>query len=136
MALLDINAERGEEIAARFQSQGGRAFFYRCDVRDQAECKSVVDRFVAQHCPSSGGVHTLFNNAATFLCKGLDATTADFERALMTNVAGYAHMVQGQHCRLESASLTLCVFASRNSTRATFELTLTRRCCCASAICP
>ena len=95
MALLDINVDRGVEIASNFQSQGARAYFYRCDVRDQAGCKSAVDQFVTDHCGSSG-VHTLFNNAATFLCKGLDASTADFQHALMTNVAGYAHMVQGQ----------------------------------------
>jgi NAD(P)-dependent dehydrogenase (short-subunit alcohol dehydrogenase family) len=41
-----------------------------------------------------GRVDFLVNNAVSFIAKGLDVTTAEWERTLGVNVRGYANMVQ------------------------------------------
>lgn len=115
--MLDLNTTRGMELQKHFASQGGKAFFYRCDVKDQAECKRVVDQFATEHCEGRG-ITTLFNNAATFLCKGIEATTADFQHALLTNVAGYAHMVQAVHPHMLAANKAAATAAAATGSSA------------------
>ncbi len=90
VAILDVNGEAGEKVAAALRALGGAASFHEVDVADSEACQAAVRAIVAEY----GRVDCLVNNAASFLTKGLDATTADWERVLGTNVRGYANMAQ------------------------------------------
>ncbi len=87
VAILDINPSGGEEMA---RSLGSRASFFRVDVSDAEACRKAIDALVAQ----TGRLDFLVNNAVSFIAKGLDVTTADWERSLGVNVRGYANTVQ------------------------------------------
>lgn len=90
VAFLDINAQAGEAAAAAFTAQGARVEFFHTDVSDQAACRAAVIELLARH----GRVDYLVNNAASFISKGLTASTADWERSLGVNVRGCTNMVQ------------------------------------------
>lgn len=93
VVLLDINEEAGERIAAELNEQGQQAWFRPLDVSAQAACLTAVE----QAAQKFGRVDYLVNSAVSFLTKGLDATTADWERSLGVNVRGGANMVQACH---------------------------------------
>lgn len=57
--MLDINADKGNVEAARIQSQGGQAAFFRCDVTVAKECQQVVEEIEKMN----GRIDILFNNA-------------------------------------------------------------------------
>ncbi|HLK55401.1 MAG TPA: SDR family oxidoreductase, partial [Chthonomonadaceae bacterium] len=91
--IFDINVQAGEEVAASLQQEGLRASFLRLDVADADACREAVQAVFAQH----GRLDYLVNSAASFLGKGLDATTADWEQSLGVNVRGGANMAQACH---------------------------------------
>ncbi|HLJ53994.1 MAG TPA: SDR family oxidoreductase [Chthonomonadaceae bacterium] len=88
VGLIDVDDHRGHAQEERIRADGGRAVFARADVSDGEACREAVDR-VAE---ALGRIDYLVNNAASFLSKGLDATTEDWERALGVNVRGYAQI--------------------------------------------
>ncbi|OGG54368.1 MAG: hypothetical protein A3F84_09065 [Candidatus Handelsmanbacteria bacterium RIFCSPLOWO2_12_FULL_64_10] len=90
VAIFDINQAGGEERVRSLQAAGGKALFFRVDVSDADACRRAVEAMTAQ----TGRLDFLVNNAASFLARGLNATTADWERSLGVNVRGYANMVQ------------------------------------------
>ena len=90
VAILDINQAGGEVQVKSLQAAGGRALFFCVDVSDADACRRAVDALAAQ----TGRLDFLVNNAVSFIAKGLDVTTADWERSLGVNVRGYANMVQ------------------------------------------
>lgn len=90
VAILDINTTAGEQVAVTLCAEGYQAAFYPLDVADQDACGRVVQAIAAQW----GRVDYLVNSAVSFLTKGLDATTADWERSLGVNVRGSANMAQ------------------------------------------
>lgn len=90
VAIFDINQSGGEEMARSLQAAGGKALFFRVDVSDADACRHAVEAVAAQQ----GRLDFLVNNAVSFIAKGLDVTTADWERSLGVNVRGYANMVQ------------------------------------------
>lgn len=100
VAIFDINAEAGEAIAAELRSEGGQAYFERVDVADATQCREAVQNFVAQQ----GRLDYLVNSAVSFLSKGLDATTPDWERSLGVNVQGNANMAQACHSAMKQTS--------------------------------
>jgi len=59
VAVLEINADAGEETAALVRERGARAIAIGCDVTDAAACASAVARTVDE----LGGVDILVNNA-------------------------------------------------------------------------
>lgn len=91
VAIFDINDTNGRLVEPYFQAQGFNVRFYPVDVSSKEACVEAVNAFAAAN---GGVVHTLFNNAACFLAKGLDATAADWNKVLSVNVQGYANMVQ------------------------------------------
>ncbi len=93
VAILDINAEAGEAAASRLRSDGRDAFFFHLDVSERATCLQVVGEITARW----DRVDFLVNCAASFLGKGLDAVTEDWERSLGVNVRGAANMAQACH---------------------------------------
>jgi NAD(P)-dependent dehydrogenase (short-subunit alcohol dehydrogenase family) len=99
VAILDINAEAGERVAAQLQAEGHTAAFYRLDVSDRDACGNVADAVAAQW----GRIDSLVNSAVSFIGKGLDATPADWERSLSVNVQGSANMAQACHPHMKAA---------------------------------
>lgn len=90
VAVLDIDVEGGQRVAGELEAVGADAVALAVDVSDRDACRLALDE-VAQRW---GGVDCLVNGAASFVAKGIDATTADWERSLGVNVRGYANMVQ------------------------------------------
>ncbi len=88
--IVDLNEERGRQVAADLRSHGQSAHFSRLDVSDAEACRVVLKEIIAE----VGRVDFLVNDAASFVSKGLDVTTTDWERSLGVNVRGYANMVQ------------------------------------------
>jgi NAD(P)-dependent dehydrogenase (short-subunit alcohol dehydrogenase family) len=99
VAIIDINVEAGESVTARLCAEGLKVAFFPLDVSDQDTCGRVVED-VAARC---GRVDCLVNSAASFLGKGLDATTEDWERSLGVNVRGSANMAQACHPHMKRA---------------------------------
>lgn len=93
VAIFDINQENGRNWAQTLQGQGHAARYYPVDVADRQACQQAVAAVAAEW----GRIDFLVNCAVSFLAKGLDATTADWQRSLGVNVGGYANMVQAVH---------------------------------------
>jgi NAD(P)-dependent dehydrogenase (short-subunit alcohol dehydrogenase family) len=89
-AIFDIDAQGGRRIAKDAQAQGQAVDFHEVDVSDADACRRVVQAIAERW----GRVDFLVNNAVSFIAKGLDVTTAEWERTLGVNVRGYANMVQ------------------------------------------
>jgi NAD(P)-dependent dehydrogenase (short-subunit alcohol dehydrogenase family) len=89
-AIFDINEEGGRQTAEALRTEGWQAAFHRVDVSDAQACRAAVEAVVAQW----GRVDFLVNSAVSFIGKGIDVTTADWERSLGVNVRGGANMVQ------------------------------------------
>lgn len=90
VALFDINQAGGRQMAEAAQAQGQSVQFHPVDVADAEACRRAAEA-VGE---GWGRVDFLVNNAVSFIAKGLDVTTADWERSLGVNVRGYANMVQ------------------------------------------
>jgi NAD(P)-dependent dehydrogenase (short-subunit alcohol dehydrogenase family) len=93
VAIFDINTEAGQELAASLTAEGRSVAFGHVDVAGQEACHKAVQEVVARW----GRLDFLVNNAVSFIAKGLDVTTAEWERSLGVNVRGYANMVQACH---------------------------------------
>jgi NAD(P)-dependent dehydrogenase (short-subunit alcohol dehydrogenase family) len=82
----DVDAGRGEAVAAAITGRGGHAAFVRADVALEADARRLTDEARARF----GGVDVLVNNAAVFVLKGLEATVEDWHRSLGVNLVGAA----------------------------------------------
>lgn len=104
--LLDINEDAVQSQAATLRDEGYRATAYHVDVSDAGACRSVAGAIAAE----TRRIDALVNDAASFLARGLDATTEDWETILGVNVRGYANMVQACHRHMPSGSaiVNLC----------------------------
>ncbi len=69
VAVCDVNEEGGRETVHRIESAGGRAAFFRADVRDAGQVEALM-RFARQ---TFGEVSVLINNASGPFRPGLDA---------------------------------------------------------------
>ncbi len=107
-AIFDINREGGERVVEQIRMAGGRAVFERVDVADAAACRSGVEAVVA----ALGQVDFLVNNAVSFIAKGLDVTTADWNQSLGVNVRGYSNMVQACYGPMRQAGGAIVNLAS------------------------
>jgi NAD(P)-dependent dehydrogenase (short-subunit alcohol dehydrogenase family) len=90
VAIFDINQVAGKDLAYQLRETGARCEFYAVDVSNEASCFEAVDK-VAE---TSGHINILVNDAASFISKGLDVTTEDWEHSLGVNVRGYSNMVR------------------------------------------
>ena len=89
VAIVDINRAAGEAAAAEYRARGLPVDFIALDVSDAAACQAAMAALAAKR----GRIDYLVNCAVSFIGKGLDATTADWERSLGVNVRGAANMV-------------------------------------------
>lgn len=90
VALLDINAQAGRQMAGAAQVQGQSVEFHEVNVAEADACLRAIQAVGERW----GRIDFLVNNAVSFISKGLDVTPADWERSLGVNVRGYANMVQ------------------------------------------
>jgi len=99
VAIFDINVPLGQAYAAELQAAGLRVSFHRVDVSDADLVAQSVAAVVAQY----GKVNYLVNSAVSFTSKGLDVTTAEWERSLGVNVRGNSNMVQACYAPMKAA---------------------------------
>lgn len=81
----DVQAERGEAIAAGIRKRGGKAIFVRHDVVDEAQWESALALTIKEF----GGLDILVNNAGIEqTCLLADVELADIQKQLAVNVTG------------------------------------------------
>jgi len=83
--VADLNAEAGEDVAAKMNESGKHAEFVLLNIAEQAECTSVASRIQA----SRGHIDILVNNAGIgHVGTVLNTEPADLERLFRVNVLG------------------------------------------------
>jgi 3alpha(or 20beta)-hydroxysteroid dehydrogenase len=91
--LSDIDAAKGEALAARLRDGGGKAQFMAHDVAEEAAWQRVVAATVA----AFGGLHIRGNNAGTIARPTILNTTLDaWNRTLAVNITG--PLLGMKHC--------------------------------------
>jgi NAD(P)-dependent dehydrogenase (short-subunit alcohol dehydrogenase family) len=85
VALWDVDAPRGEALAASLRTRGHRAAFMSCNVAS----KPAVDAAVAATLQAFGRIDALINNAGIFKAADfLDITEADWDAVIAVNLKG------------------------------------------------
>lgn len=85
VALWDVDAARGEALAAELRGGGANALFVRCDVAKKAE----VEAALAATLQAMPRLHALVNNAGIFKAADfLDITEADWDAVIGVNLKG------------------------------------------------
>lgn len=83
--VADIDAARGNAVAATIQNNGGSAFFCLCDAGKQEDVLATINAATQQY----GTIDIVINNAALMLPDSiLECSTEDFQRVLTTNLTG------------------------------------------------
>jgi NAD(P)-dependent dehydrogenase (short-subunit alcohol dehydrogenase family) len=97
VCIVDIDRDAGERQAEGLRAEGADALFLEGDVADPDSCTDVIDAVANRF----GGIRYLVNSAVSFIAKGLDVTSADWQRSLGVNVTGGANMVQAAYPHLK-----------------------------------
>jgi NAD(P)-dependent dehydrogenase (short-subunit alcohol dehydrogenase family) len=85
VVLGDLQVERGELAAAKILAAGGRAHFYKADVRSERECSWLVEKTAK----TFGRLDGLVNNAGWFPRATLEATTTElWDEVMRVNLRG------------------------------------------------
>jgi NAD(P)-dependent dehydrogenase (short-subunit alcohol dehydrogenase family) len=85
VALWDVDAARGEQLAAALTAGGARTVFVACDVSSKAD----VDAALAATLQAFGQVDALVNNAGIFRAADfLDVSEADWDAVIAVNLKG------------------------------------------------
>lgn len=83
--IIERNSEAAEETVRKIKSSGGSALAFSCDVADQKQVITVMEKITAQ----TGRIDILVNSAGIAHIGKLEATTeADFEKVFQVNVKG------------------------------------------------
>jgi len=85
VALLDINEEKGTEVAAEIAAQGGKAKFIKCDVRLNSDCKKAAEESIKEF----SKIDILCNNAGIAIRKNcVDLEEDEWDLALDVTLKG------------------------------------------------
>ncbi len=85
IAIFDIDEKQGRLAGKELTDLGGRARFFRCDVRDAVECKRAVNDTVSFF----GRIDILFNNAGVAIRKNaVDLEPEEWDLALDVSLKG------------------------------------------------
>ncbi len=84
------NCDMGETTVKEFEDQGFTILYCHGDMAEQQFCQELV----AETLKKFNRVDYLVNNAFSFIAKGLDATTEDWQRSLFVGPVAYARMIQ------------------------------------------
>lgn len=83
--VLDMNEKGGQDTVEEIKAKGHHAFFYLCNVTEQASVKSIVEAIVAE----KGRIDILINNAGIAHVGTVETTSEDdFDRLMLVNVKG------------------------------------------------
>ena len=86
VVIADVDADRGEAVAANMRADGAAAIFQLCDVGDGNAVNALVTRTVTEF----GSLDIMLSNAAILhACDFLDLTEEDFDRVVRVNLKGY-----------------------------------------------
>ncbi|HEX6912071.1 MAG TPA: SDR family oxidoreductase [Longimicrobium sp.] len=116
LALAARDASKLEAVAAECRARGGRAVAVPTDVADEARCRALVERTVAEY----GRVDTLVNNAGISMWARLDevADLAPFQRMMQVNYFGSLYCTHAAlpHLRARGAGwvINISSLAGRN----------------------
>ncbi|MBK7473065.1 MAG: 2-hydroxycyclohexanecarboxyl-CoA dehydrogenase [Betaproteobacteria bacterium] len=89
VAVLDLNAEAAESVAATIRAGGGQAEAFRCDIADRASVDAVVAAAEAKW----GPIDILVNNAGWDVFKPFTKTIpAEWTKLIAINLVGALHM--------------------------------------------
>jgi serine/threonine-protein kinase len=72
VALLDVQAEMGEQVAESIRQEAGIASFHRCDVCDEADLVATLRAIEAEH----GAIDVLVNNAGRMVVAPVAETSS------------------------------------------------------------
>jgi NAD(P)-dependent dehydrogenase (short-subunit alcohol dehydrogenase family) len=85
VAVLDIDANKGEETAVEIRSQGADALFTKCDVRSAANCRHAVETVISKW----GSIDILCNCAGIAIRKDVvDLSEEEWDRTLDVTLKG------------------------------------------------
>ena len=88
VVVVDWDEENGQKTADELCKAGGEAIFVKCDVSNEDQVKAMVDKALKTY----GQVDVLVNNAGVGVYKAfMDATNADWDRALGVNLRGQVY---------------------------------------------
>ena len=90
VAVVDIRTPTAETLAEELCKKGGSAISIGCDVGSEDDVKRTVGQVVSKW----GKINIVVNNAASFVQKGVDATSDEWQAAWKTNVLGAALFVR------------------------------------------
>jgi NAD(P)-dependent dehydrogenase (short-subunit alcohol dehydrogenase family) len=83
LGIVDVQRERGEQLAARIAAQGGAALFVPADVAQDADVARAIGATVARF----GGLHMVINCAGVVHVATLDAyAEADWDQLMGVNL--------------------------------------------------
>lgn len=99
VAIFDINVALGKELADTLCKAGHIVEFFDVDVSNAGACRQAVQEFADRR----GRLDCLVNSAVSFISKGLDSTTEDWDRSLGVNVRGCANMAQACYPAMQAA---------------------------------
>ena len=89
VAVLDLNPEAAEQVAAQIRADGGQATAFRCDITDRASVDAAVQAVQAQ----LGPIDVLVNNAGWDVFKPFTKTEpAQWDKLIAINLTGALHM--------------------------------------------
>jgi 2-hydroxycyclohexanecarboxyl-CoA dehydrogenase len=89
VAVLDLNLDAAEKVAAAIRAEGGQAAAIRCDITDRASVDAAVAATEAQ----LGPVDVLVNNAGWDVFKPFTKTEpAQWDKLIAINLTGALHM--------------------------------------------
>jgi 2-hydroxycyclohexanecarboxyl-CoA dehydrogenase len=89
VAVLDLNLEAAEKVAAEIRAAGGAAEAFKCDIADRAS----VDAAVAATQTKLGPIDVLVNNAGWDIFKPFaKSDPGEWEKLIAINLTGALHM--------------------------------------------
>ena len=92
VVVVDWDDENGKKTADELCKAGGEAIFVKCDVSNEDQVNAMIDKTLK----TFGQVDVLVNNAGVGVYKAfMDATNADWDRALNVNLKGQVFCSRG-----------------------------------------
>ena len=92
VVVVDWDEENGKKTADELNKAGGEAIFVKCDVSSEDQVNAMIDKTLK----AFGQVDVLVNNAGVGVYKAfMDATNADWDRALNVNLKGQVFCSRG-----------------------------------------
>lgn len=89
VAVLDLNPEAAEAVAAQIRAAGGQAHAFVCDITDRASVDAAVAAVLAQ----LGPIDVLVNNAGWDIFKPFTKTVpAQWDQLIAINLTGALHL--------------------------------------------